>query len=70
MSAVTPDHVLSQIAQGSPRIVKTSDFRKYMLDTDGWFMWWGTAYDIEGKNIGAGLTRMNARPRYPREARS
>lgn len=68
MRASTPDYVLQQAVHNQQGIiVDTKDYRKYMLDLNGWFMWWGEMYLMTGKSLGAGLTRITAKPKYPKE---
>lgn len=69
MSGVTPDYVLQQsiFAEGGI-VVATKEYRKYMLDLNGWFMWRGEMYNMVGKSMGAGLTRITAEVRYLRES--
>lgn len=62
MSSATPTYLLQELVGRKEQgvIVATKDFRKYMLDLNGWFMWWGSQWDMSGKSLGAGLTKMIA----------
>lgn len=54
-----------QMVIGAPVILPTKDYRRIMLADNGWFTWDGKIYDITGKSVGGGLTRMTAANRYP-----
>lgn len=71
LSGITPNFVLQQaiFAEGGI-IVDTKDFKKYMLDLNGWFMWWGEMYELHGKSLGAGLTKITATVKYPAKMES
>lgn len=64
MSATTPTYILESIYRnakglgGDGPMVTLADWRKYMLDMDGWFMWQGDMVEMRLKTIGGGLYRI------------
>jgi hypothetical protein len=65
VSASTPNWLLSSLAQGGSPVVSAADFKKYMIDLDGWFTWWGSPYTISRKSAGPGVVRMSAKAGLP-----